>query len=108
MIYISSPYTHNDPLIMEQRYNEAAAYAASLLRGGTHCISPIVHCHPLVKYGLPVEYSFWKKYNRALIKMCTNVHVLMIDGWGLSVGVSDEMAYAYRCDIPITFVEMWK
>ena len=47
MIYVASPYTHEDPAVREERYLAALRYTAKLLANKRWCFSPIVHCHDL-------------------------------------------------------------
>jgi hypothetical protein len=66
MIYLACPYTHPNPAVREQRFEAACVATASLMRSGKTVFSPIVHSHPLVHYGLPIEWEFWQSPWRRL------------------------------------------
>ena len=50
--------------------------------------------HPLVRYGLPGDWSFWQPLGTEYLRRCDEVVVLQVDGWGESEGVKAEMALA--------------
>lgn len=94
MIYLASPYTHPDPFVREQRYLEAAKMCAEYLKQRRWVYSPIVHCHELAKIiELPKDASYWEAYNYHMLSRSTELHVLMIEGWGESKGVAAEINF---------------
>lgn len=95
LIYIGSPYTHSDKIVMQNRYNQILRITADLLNQGFHVISPIVHCHPLsIQYNLRGDFEFWKKYNFALLGKCDILLIVPLDGWINSVGLKAEIIFA--------------
>ena len=55
-VYLASPYTHEDPEVMNRRYEQTAEWVANRLKeyGGPVIYSPILHCHYMaVTYNLP-------------------------------------------------------
>lgn len=94
MIYLASPYSHPDPDVREQRFEAACAAAAALLRAGHRVYSPIAHSHPLTRYGLPGDWTFWERHDRWYLERCDEVVVLMLEGWEASAGVRAEIAIA--------------
>ena len=104
MIYVASPYSDPDPAVRQQRYEAACAVTASMLRAGETVFSPIVHCHPLVAYGLPTDWAFWQRVDGDHVLFCDEVVVLMFDGWDRSVGVRDEIRLARELGKPVRFV----
>ena len=95
MIYVGSPYTHKDPAIMDQRYNQVLAYTAKLIRNKRWCFSPIVHCHPMAQeHELPGDFNFWKEYNFYMLDRATTLHILTLPGWERSVGLQAEYDHA--------------
>src|SRR4051812_15243129 len=85
MIYLASPYSHDDPTVREERFREACRATAALIDVGEVVYSPIVHSHPLAAHGLPTAWEFWEKQDRELIARCDEVVVLTLDGWESSV-----------------------
>jgi len=95
LIYLASPYSHNDPAIMQQRADQVAEMAAYLMQAGLHVFAPIPHGVALAKYGLPTDYEgFWKPYCHDTLGRCDMLVVLTLDGWETSTGVQDEIALA--------------
>ena len=45
MIYLASPYSHPDPSVREQRFQNACRIAAELMRSGRIVYSPVAHSH---------------------------------------------------------------
>jgi Domain of unknown function (DUF1937) len=58
MIYLASPYSHPDATVRESRFRAACQAVVALLLTGEVVFAPIVHCHPLVEYGLPTAGTF--------------------------------------------------
>ena len=76
-----------------------------MLRHGVPVFSPIAHTHPIAAYGLPMEWAFWEAQDRAFLEACSEVQVLMLDGWRESKGVSAEIALASELSKPVLYVE---
>ena len=104
MIYLASPYSHPDPNVREQRYQAACRATAELLRSGEPAFSPIVHSHVLVRFGLPGDWEFWQRSDRALLCRCQRLVVLTLDGWRESRGVQAEIDLAIELDLPIGYL----
>jgi Domain of unknown function (DUF1937) len=94
MIYLASPYSHPDPAVREARFRAACQSVVALLRAGKVVFAPIVHCHPLVEYGLPTAWDFWEPIDRTYLERCDEVTVLTLPCWEDSVGVRAEVAMA--------------
>ncbi|HXH21718.1 MAG TPA: DUF1937 family protein [Dehalococcoidia bacterium] len=104
MIYLASPYSHPDPAVRERRFRTACRLAAAFLRAGMLVFSPIAHSHPLVEFGLPTDWRFWERYDRAHLERCDEVVVLMMDGWKESAGVQAEVRIARELGKPVRFL----
>lgn len=75
------------------------------MRQGVHIFSPIAHSHPLVAYGLPGDWKFWERYDRAHLERSDLLAVLMLPGWRESVGVAAEIEIARNMGKLVCFVE---
>ena len=106
MIYICSPYTSSDPAVRHARFEAACRITAELIRQGKTAYSPVVHSHPLCRYGLPLDWQFWQRHDLAFLTMCSEVVVLKLDGWERSVGVKAEIAAARALGKPVTFLDV--
>lgn len=92
MIYLASPYSHPDPLIMKTRFLLAEQTVAVYTRVGAHVYSPIVHYHELAgKYKLPTDFQFWRRINMDMLRLAADMWVLDIPGWESSAGVQAEI-----------------
>ncbi len=105
MIYLASPYSHDDPYIMESRFHAAAKKASELMKNGEIVFSPIVHAHPIAQYGLPKEWEFWQKFDEFFLSLASEIYVLMLDGWQESTGVNNEIRIAMDLGLAITYTE---
>jgi hypothetical protein len=96
MIFISSPYSHPDKSVVENRFESTCELVAKLLNKGHYVMSPIVHGHNLLKYDLPGDWEFWQGYCIDMIKRCEEVWVYNINGWEDSSGVKGEIEVAKK------------
>lgn len=102
LIYIGSPYTHEDPGIMELRYQKVLKATADLLKEGYHVVSPVVHCHPLaLKFTLPPHFDFWREYNLKILSKCDILLVLNMEGYLYSKGLKGEYDFAQKNGIKV-------
>jgi len=108
MIYLASPYSHENPLVMERRFEEAQAYCAARMSLGEIVFSPIVYGHQFAAiYDRPTDAKFWEDFNHSILIACIECRVLKLDGWDKSVGVEAELAYATSHGIRVTYAE-WR
>lgn len=105
MIYLASPYSHKDPLIVRTRFLLVEQATAALIKQGHFVWSPIVHCHEMAtKYAMPTDADFWKSYNFDFIRRADAVWLLAISGWDQSRGVAMELDIARDLNIPVKAV----
>jgi hypothetical protein len=105
MLYLASPYTHGDPRVREARFDAACRATAALVRAGHVVFSPVVHSHPLVRFGLPTDWEYWERCDREYLRHATELVVLKLDGWRESVGVQAEIDLALDMGLPTRFLE---
>lgn len=102
MIYLASVYSldaktesEEHKAIREERYLTVMKKVNELLRANMNVFSPIVHCHPMSNvYGLPKDFYFWERLDRAYLDMCDVLWVLKMEGWERSEGIQKEIEYA--------------
>lgn len=96
-IYLASPYTHDDPDMMQTRY-ELALYATSIIAQAGYIIySPIVYTHIMAtRYNLqPTDSAWWVEFDRSFIEnWATTLAVLKLPGWHKSSGIHKEKTMA--------------
>lgn len=114
LVYIASPYTVTEKNktpeeiqnIQHQRFIQVAEECARLMYNGMPLYSPIVHFHPIIKYGninLKAEWEFWEWIDRPMLKTCTELMVLKMEGWDKSLGVKEEIKLAKEFKKPIIY-----
>lgn len=105
MIYLASPYSHKDPVIVKTRFLLVEQCTAALINAGHFVWSPIVHFHEMAaKYSMPTDAEFWKAYNFDFIRRADEMYVLDIEGWQESKGVMMELKVADAMMLPVKFV----
>lgn len=105
LIYLASPYSDADASVREDRFNRVCREAARLMQVGVNIFSPIAHTHPIALYGLPKGWEFWEKYDRLYLEACTELWVLMLEGWMRSKGVAGEIAIMRELEKPVKYVK---
>jgi len=105
MIFLSCPYTHKDPAVVQERYETLCKVAAAILRKGNICISPNIYGHGIaqVDSNLPVDWEFWKNFCYGFLSKCSLMYVIQLEGWEQSTGVKEEIEMAKELKIPITY-----
>lgn len=106
MIYLTSPYTDPDPLVMKTRFLLAEQITAAMLKRQLVVYSPIVHCHELAqRHDMPHDFEFWRSYNFGMLRHASTIHVVAMNGWEDSRGVMAELDFAEQAGIPAYFIE---
>lgn len=105
MIYLATPYSHPEPAVMEQRFQDACRIAGLLMAQGEVVFSPIAHTHPIaVQCTLPRGWDYWERFDRDFIAACSKVLVARMDGWEQSKGVAAEIAIAKELGKPVEYI----
>lgn len=105
MIYLASPYSHKDPLVVRTRFLLTMQATAALIKQGHFVWSPIVHCHEMAeRHTMPTDAEFWKSYNFDFIRRADAIFLLAISGWDQSKGVAMELDLARDLNIPVKAV----
>ena len=106
MIYLASPYTHADPWVRQERYNQALNALTHLLRQDQFVFSPIVHSHHADgRLRGEKDHAFWMRQAMQMLHRCDSLTVLMLDGWKTSKGVAAEVVAASRAGLPVSYME---
>lgn len=105
LIYIAVPYSHKDRNILKERLIKVSAFAGMLIKAGNLVYSPISQTALMSEYAnIPSEYEVWKELDRFFIEHSDIMFVLMLDGWEVSIGVTDEIAIATQSGKPIIYI----
>jgi hypothetical protein len=108
-IYVMSPYSHDDPLVVEGRFEAVAEATMFWSTHGLAVFSPIVHSHTLVKLGgytdIQTNWQTWKPIDMPWLEVADVGVSLMLPGWDESEGVGEEEGFVRASGIPLYFVE---
>ena len=107
LIYLATPYSHEDKSVSLHRFNVVNDVAAKLMKEGKIVFSPISHSHTIaVENDLPVDWEYWKESCETFVTRCDRLMVLTVDGWKESTGVQEEIKIAEREGIPIEYISV--
>jgi hypothetical protein len=107
MIYIASPYSHEDVVVMEERAYAVTYYCYTEIKKGNTVFSPITYGHQIRKMGnMPNDWDFWMNFCLDFLKHSDELHVLTLDGWERSVGVKAEIQWSIDRNIPVKYITL--
>lgn len=103
--YLAQPYTAEDEELVRKRYEQGRDAAATLFLRGWVVFAPIAHGHDMAEHNsLPKAWEWWERIDRAFIRHCDGLIVLMLEGWRNSRGVTEEIKYATELQLPIHYL----
>ncbi len=106
LVFLSNPYSHKDETIVNQRYEKCLKLFYDLMyQHDIDIISPIIIGHPIVKkFPMPSDWTKWEKFCCNLIDHSDVVLVFKLEGWDISNGVAEEIAYAKQNNKQILYI----
>lgn len=108
IVYLACPYTHPDYGVREARFHSANRAAAQLIKQGRIVYSPITMTHPLdgeLAGESTMGSDYWVNFDLAFMEACSEMVVLMADGWRESSGIKREIAYFEERGKPISYID---
>lgn len=106
LIYIGSPYSHTDPVVVEENYRRVSRLAAKLCSKGQVAFSPITYGHTLLGFvQMPNDWEFWKSFCLSFLEHSEELIVYKMPGWENSKGLAAEIEFATERNIKITWIE---
>lgn len=106
MIYVASPYNHDDPAIVNDRITAVKDYFVELFNSGECAVSPMLMGHELVQAKLlSGKPEVWEQYCKSMMVHCHTIHVIASHGWISSKGLQQELGWAREFDKAVVFVE---
>ncbi len=106
MIYIASPYTHEDKDVENARFSAVYDYTTRLMQLGVVCFSPIVYGRQFHVDGRsPGDFDYWRDFNESILIGCAEMHVLRLEGLEKSKGVRHEIDFANKNGIRMRFIK---
>lgn len=107
MIYLASPYSHTDPLVIQGRFEAITKIAAEITARGLVAFSPITYGHTLwqFKQDLPTDWRFWIDFCFEYLDLSIEIWVVCLPGWDQSVGVKAEIKRAAETGKKIVYLD---
>lgn len=105
LIYVSCAFGQADPRVREHRIDLVSRFCAKKMREGIVVFCPLIHNYHILKYGLPIGWDYWEKFNKELLQKCDRLYVLKLEDWENSVGIQAEVSIARKFNIPIEYHE---
>jgi len=107
-IFVSVPYNHPRPVMIEFRLEMLNQYMVELIRKDFTPYSTVQAMMPLVyDFELETSYEYWKAHCERMIEASNALHVLMLPGWRSSEGVTDEIRIAASYDVPVSYIDTY-
>lgn len=108
LIYLASPYWHEQEVIRLARSNMVKRKTAELLEMGVLVYSPICHNVEVAKH-LPTilrhSHDFWMAVDLPMLSRCNELWVLQLAEWQLSRGIAAEIEHAKSLSLPIRYID---
>jgi hypothetical protein len=108
ILYLAGPYSHPDPDIREGRYRRITAVAAQLISRGRIVYSPLTMTHPIDKllagHTETLGSEYWVNFDESFMEFCSDIAVVMIDGWDKSSGVAREVKFFSDRGRPVHYI----
>ena len=106
MIYLAGPYSHPDHLVMDDRAHQHSRFLLLCDGLGVDAYSPIVHWHPVSHgRGLLDTPEAWRRRSLAMLRLASDLWVLMLPGWETSKGTQIEIREAGRIGIKRSYFD---
>lgn len=108
LIYLASPYSHEDMAVRHNRHIDIARIAGHLIAKGKTLFCPITHSHSIAEYSEvhSMSHTTWMHIDLTIMQHCTELYVVKLDGWKESKGVTEEIQFAKDNDMPITYIDL--
>ena len=106
VIYIASPYSHEDPLKVEENFRKVSQISSEIVANGDIAISPITYGHTLIQFKkMRSDWEFWTSFCLSLLLKCDKLLVCdNMEGWEKSKGVEEEISFARDHGIKIEMI----
>jgi len=107
LIYLASPYSSDDPRVIEERMRIFLEVDAYLTHRGILTVSPMYkHFLASAGLGIPNTLEYWKNYCEALLMKCSGMIIIPSIGWATSPGVIMEKGLASQFKTPWSIFDL--
>jgi hypothetical protein len=101
LIYLACPYSSEDPLVEDARYQLVTKVAGALIvETACEVFSPVTHSHLINRlanrYALEEgldwvpTYDFWLAFDYHMLDIADWLYILKLKGWNISKGIALE------------------
>jgi hypothetical protein len=105
-IYLAGPYSSTNPDTELRRFYRLTQLAAKIAHAGLTVFSPITHSHPMTRHEtLPGDWSYWKRQDEAILRICREAWQMEMPSWRESVGCKAERELAESLGIPVVYID---
>lgn len=106
-IYVASPYSHPDPAVRQERFEQVCKFTAWCFSRGLEVYSPVAYTHLIQgQYNIPWQSKFWDGFSLTMLRPARSMIVLQLDGWEHSLGVSLELTECLETSKPVSYMHM--
>jgi len=104
VVYLSIPYSGKETA----SFNTANEIAWWAIKAGCVPYSPITHSHPIATQCASDEENCWEVWgpiDKEMIGRCDELWVIILDGWEESVGVQQEIKWAWGMGKKVRYLD---
>jgi len=105
LVFLSIPYNHPDPEVIEARMVVLYKAIGHFMGLGLVPIAPCTNHAVLKHVPLPTEWAYWQMYSETLLGLCGKMVIIRLEGWETSTGVTGEIAYCKANGIPVDYID---
>jgi hypothetical protein len=103
MVYVAAPFWHESVEVRAYRRRKAIEYSERLFHKGVQFYSPLLYSERFKDK--KAKEGFWIKHGLKMVDVCTEMHVLCLDGWEHSSGIKGEVSRAEKNGHEIRYIE---
>ena len=92
MVYVAVPFWHENQEVRNYRRQKAIEYSEKLFNKNIPFYSPLLYSERFKEK--KASEGYWVKHGLRMVDVCDEMHVLCLDGWEESSGISGEVARA--------------
>lgn len=109
LIYLASPFSHEDQKVEQMRFKQACRCAAILTEAGYNVFSPIAHTYSIARFGrIDGGWNTWEKFDTLMLTACDQLFVYCLPGYKESAGVCSEVNLAHALSKPVVLLHTWE
>jgi hypothetical protein len=102
-VYVAAPFWHDSETVRAYRRRKAIEYSEQLFFKGILFYSPLMYSERFKDR--KAREGFWIEHGLKMVDVCTEIHVLCLEGWQDSRGIQGEVARAERNGAEVRYIE---